>query len=74
MKQYLASNKPSGISEYEIFDTSIILLFVRGGKYRYSYEITGQSHVETMKSLAISGSGLCTYINTANPKLVFERM
>ena len=48
---------------YEIEDTAIIVQFVHGAKYKYSYASAGKENVEEMKRLAISGKGLSTYIS-----------
>ena len=64
MERYQNSGGESGVSAYEISAYFIDVKFsgtVR--KYRYSYQKAGQNHVETMKKLAKSGSGLNSYIN-----------
>jgi len=64
MEIYLNLNGNSGISRYSINSTSIRIQFKTNAKvYVYSNSRPGQSHVNNMKQLAISGSGLQTYIN-----------
>ena len=54
----------SGITNYEIVGSSIIIEFVHGN-YRYVYNTTkpGPEHVKTMMNLAKQGKGLATYIS-----------
>jgi hypothetical protein len=62
MEPYLNRSGNSGITDYEIGGDHIELRF-RGGKvYRYSYAIAGRDRVEQMKTLAIAGRGLSTYV------------
>jgi len=61
MERYLNRSGNSPITYYQIEETCIIVWF--GAKsYTYSYRKAGRIHVETMKSLARSGSGLSAYI------------
>lgn len=62
MEQY-GNNSESGVSMYEKTRDSITIKFHRGGTYLYDYTSPGQEHVEQMKSLAVAGKGLNTYIN-----------
>lgn len=63
MEQYKKNNSgDSGVEFYEIENTALIVQFVKGGKYRYTYESAGKEHIEEMKRLAIKGKGLSTYI------------
>jgi hypothetical protein len=54
----------SGISNYEIVDSSIIIEFVHSN-HRYVYNIAkpGREHVQAMMKLAKQGKGLATYIS-----------
>jgi len=64
MEQYKKNNSgTSGVEFYEIEDKDIIVQFIDGSIYRYSYESAGESAVEHMKKLAIAGKGLTTFIN-----------
>lgn len=64
MERYRNSGGDSGVSSFEIGADYIIVKFSSSFRaYRYSYRKAGQHHVETMKSLARSGSGLNSYIN-----------
>jgi hypothetical protein len=62
MERYLNRSGNSPIAYYQIADTSITIWF--GTKpYRYSYGgRAGKMHVDNMKGLARSGSGLSAYI------------
>ena len=53
----------SGVSAFQLSDDDIIVRFVDGGTYRYGPERPGSYHVGQMKSLAMAGRGLATYIN-----------
>lgn len=65
MERYRNSGGDSGVSTYEIGSDYIIVKFSGTAKtYRYSYGGgTGQKHLENMKRLARSRSGLNSYIN-----------
>lgn len=61
MERYLNRSGNSPITYYQISETSITVWF--GSKvYTYSYRKAGSYHVENMKRLAVSGSGLSAYI------------
>lgn len=64
MERYRNSGGDSGVSSFEIGADYITVKFSGTIRiYRYSYKKAGQNHVETMKRLARSGSGLNSYIN-----------
>lgn len=64
MESYRNSGGDSGVSSFEIGADYINVKFSDSFRtYRYSYRKAGQHHVETMKRLARSGSGLNSYIN-----------
>lgn len=64
MERYRNSSGNSGVSAYEIGPDYILIKFSgKSRSYRYSYRKAGQHHVETMKRLAQSGSGLNSYVN-----------
>jgi len=62
MERYLNKDGNSGVRYYEIESERIIVRFSDGSQYSYSYRKAGQRHVEQMKLLARSGSGLNSYI------------
>jgi hypothetical protein len=59
--------KKSGVNGFYIERNFIIVRFVDGGTYTYSYNSAGQHAVEEMKLLALESEGLCTYINQNKP-------
>jgi len=63
MTSYANLSGKSGVSTYEIYDNAILIEFRHGAKYIYDYDIPGKEEVEEMKRLAMSGSGLMTFIN-----------
>lgn len=64
MERYRNIGGDSGISAYEIGTDYIKVKFSGTFRtYTYSYRKAGSSHVENMKRLAQSGSGLNSYIN-----------
>lgn len=64
MERYRNSGGDSGVSAYEIGSDYINVKFSGTARtYRYSYRKAGQNHVENLKRLAQSGSGLNSYIN-----------
>lgn len=73
MEYYQNSGGKSNIESFEIGDDYISIWFKRASKpYVYSYRSAGRDHVENMKELARSGSGLNSYI-MHNVKNDFER-
>lgn len=64
MQIYKDIDHDSGVRGFEIAPTSITVWFdVTPKSYTYSYQSAGQSNVEHMKKLAISGEGLNAFIN-----------
>ena len=64
MERYRNSGGNSGVSSFEIGTDYITVKFSGSFRiYRYSDRKAGQNHVETMKRLARSGSGLNSNIN-----------
>lgn len=64
MEQYKKNNSgTSGVEFYEIEDKDIIVQFVDGSIYKYTYQSAGEEAIERMKELAIAGKGLTTFIN-----------
>ncbi len=70
MEKYANRSGNSPITNFQINDESIIVWFGRKS-YSYSYSKAGSLHVETMKRLAKSGSGLSAYI-TRNVKYLYD--
>lgn len=62
MERYANLNGDSSVYAYQIGSTSIWVKFDSGKVYEYSYASAGSGNVETMKSLARSGRGLCSFI------------
>lgn len=70
MQDYADTDHDSGVSHFEIGESSITVWFKSGRKsYCYSYRKAGSHHVERMKQLAQSGDGLNEYINDHVKKL-----
>lgn len=64
MERYRNAGGDSGVYAYEIGADYIEVQFSGTSRtYTYSYRKAGRNHVEEMKSLARSGSGLNSYIN-----------
>lgn len=53
----------SGVAEFALFDDGIAVRFQDGHTYLYGPGKPGRHHVGKMKSLAMAGRGLATYIN-----------
>ena len=53
----------SGVAAYALLDEAIVIRFADGATYRYGPEHPGRHHVGQMKSLALAGRGLNTYIS-----------
>jgi hypothetical protein len=62
MTSYQNLGGDSGVSAYEIANTSIKVKFKTGAVYLYDYSKPGLSHVEQMKLFAQAGKGLNSYI------------
>ena len=62
MEVYKNLGGTSGVYAFLIADNAITVQFSKGGVYLYNYSRPGSGHVEQMKSLALSGSGLNSYI------------
>jgi hypothetical protein len=62
MECYRNQSGNSGVSEYELREKSILVVFGDGGTYLYDYASAGMLNVEHMKALARSGRGLATFI------------
>lgn len=72
MERYLNRSGNSPITHYQIADTSITVWFKGSIRtYTYSYRKAGSYHVENMKRLAVSGSGLSAYI-TKNVRFDYD--
>lgn len=71
MQRYANRSGGSGVSAYEIGTNYIRVMFSTGSIYQYSYRKAGQYHVDKMKTLAIQGSGLNSYINN-NVKFKYD--
>ncbi len=64
MERYQNRSGDSGVSAFEIGTDYIEVKFSGTSRpYSYSYRKAGSVHVENMKRLAQSGSGLNSYIN-----------
>jgi len=74
MNRYKNLGGNSGVSSYEIGDDYIIVEFSDGAGYLYNYNSTGRSDIETMKSLAVSGRGLNSFISRNVRKRFAEKL
>ena len=64
MQYYSNNTGGSGVLAYELGVNYIRVKFKCTGRvYQYSYSRAGAYHVNTMKQLAVQGSGLNSYIN-----------
>lgn len=63
MKNYGNTDKASNITAYEIGANYIKVKYNSNSVDTFSYDKAGRNHVELMKSLAESGSGLKRYIS-----------
>lgn len=72
MERYSNRSGNSPVTHFQIEDDRITVWFSGTAKsYTYSYRKAGQMHVERMKVLAKSGSGLSAYI-TKNVKYLYD--
>ena len=63
MEPYKNLSGVSNVTAYEIGSDSIKVQFKDGGLYRYDARSAGHENVEEMKTLAVAGRGLNTFIN-----------
>lgn len=63
MEHYADIDNDSGVIGYDIGTDFIRVYFSTSAIYLYTYSSAGPSNIENMKSLAISGEGLNSYIN-----------
>ncbi len=71
MTKYSNKGGDSGISAYELLDDGIIVQFSTGATYLYTYTSAGSAKIEKMKTLAIRGEGLNSFIMT-NAKTSYQ--
>jgi hypothetical protein len=64
MERYKNLGGQSGVDSYEIASDSITVKFKDGAVYLYTNASAGVQNIERMKSLAVAGSGLNSFINT----------
>lgn len=62
MENYANYSGDSGVATYEIGTDFILVGFTSGSIYEYTYSSAGAGNIETMKSLAAAGRGLCSFI------------
>lgn len=63
LTRYRNRSGDSGVVAFALLDDGIIVQFRGGATYLYGPRRPGQYHVGKMKSLAIAGRGLSTYIS-----------
>lgn len=68
MENYKNLGGDSNVAAYEIGSDSIKVQFRDGSLYTYTNQSAGQSNIEQMKSLAIVGQGLNSFINSVVKK------
>ena len=75
MEAYKNLGGDSAVTGYEIGADYITVWFKTSHNgYRYSNAKTGSGNVQHMKSLAVAGSGLNTFINQNKKTLGFDRV
>lgn len=68
MQKYNDIDNNSNVDEFEISNNYIIVKFMSGSTYKYTYSSAGSSTIEEMKKLALSHDGLNSFINKKRPK------
>lgn len=63
MERYRDLNRDSGIHTFEIGSDFMVIEFKGGSTYLYTYQTASRGNIEQMKTLAIGGKGLGTFIN-----------
>jgi hypothetical protein len=75
MQPYRNLSGQSNVKAYQLGGDFIIVEFMSGREtiYEYTYVSAGMQAIETMKNLAIRGSGLNSYISTHKPGYASKR-
>lgn len=73
MQQYNDVDNDSNVDAFEIGDDYIVIKFLDGSIYTYTYFSAGSHHIEEMKRLASHHDGLNAYINSHRPKYVSKK-
>lgn len=60
---YLNLSGDSGVAAFALLRDSVVVQFGNGDIYLYGPQHPGADHVEHMKTLAVAGHGLSTYIS-----------
>ncbi len=63
MQKYINRSGSSAIVGYQLGADHVIVQFNSERIYTYDYQTTGAENVERMKSLAVRGEGLNSFIN-----------
>jgi hypothetical protein len=64
MERYKNLSGSSGVTHYAIGENFIEVRFEgKSTIYIYDYSLNGKTHIEKMKSLALTGKGLGSYIS-----------
>ncbi|AEW85173.1 hypothetical protein HUE46_13145 [Flavobacterium columnare] len=63
MERYRNLSGTSAVYSYQIGNDFIKIRFASGAIYTYSYNKAGAYHINQMKTLALKGLGLNSYIN-----------
>lgn len=72
MKPYKNLSGKSTVTMYELAKDFIKVRFADQGVYRYTNQSAGMENVRQMKTLAVAGKGLGTYIES-KAKALFDR-
>jgi hypothetical protein len=62
MQKYENRGGDSSVLQYQIGPNFILVGFNSGSVYEYTYLSAGTRNIEAMKSLALLGQGLCSFI------------
>lgn len=75
MEPYKNLGRDSGVVAYQLGGDYIVVQFRSGNwtVYKYTHQSAGSAAVETMKSLAVQGRGLNSYISTHKPGYASRR-
>jgi len=72
MERYRNLSGDSGVYAFETSSDYIVVEFIKGGTYLYTYGSAGRDKIEQMKILAQRGAGLGTFINK-NARKLYKR-
>lgn len=74
MTKYKNLGGKSEVTNYKIDKDAVTVRFASCGEYIYSNQSAGSENVKQMKTLALAGKGLCTFIDKTVKQLYARKV